>query len=81
MKHKVTYLENDGELNDDIEPEYDLEKMGIDRERTRKYRELALRNLVRLDPDVAEFFKTPEEVNEALRQVMRERRDRRSQVD
>jgi uncharacterized protein (DUF4415 family) len=81
MKHKVTYLENDGELNDDIEPEYDLEKMGIDRERTRKYRELALRNLVRLDPDVAEFFKTPEEVNEALRQVMRERRDRRSQID
>jgi uncharacterized protein (DUF4415 family) len=81
MKHKVTYLENDSELNDDIEPEYDLEKMEIDRERTRKYRELALRNLVRLDPDVAEFFKTPEEVNEALRQVMRERRDRRSQVD
>jgi uncharacterized protein (DUF4415 family) len=81
MKHKVTYLENDGELNDDIEPEYDLEKMEIDRERTRKYRELALRNLVRLDPDVAEFFKTPEEVNEALRQVMRERRDRRSQID
>ncbi len=74
MKHKVTYLENDDELTDDIEPEYDLEKMEVDIERTRKYRELALRNLVRLDPDVAEFFKTPEEVNEALREVMRERR-------
>jgi transcriptional regulator with XRE-family HTH domain len=29
------------------------------------------KNLVRLDPDVVEFYKSSEEVNEALRQVMR----------
>ncbi len=28
----------------------------------------------RLDPDLIEFFETPEEINEALREVMRERR-------
>ncbi len=72
MKHKVTYLENDDELADDIQPEYDLENMEVDWERTRKYRELALKNLVRLDPDVAEFFKTSEAINDVLRRVMRE---------
>lgn len=75
MKHKVTYRENDDELNDTIEPEYDLDELRRQaKEEGREYRGILWRrNLVRLDPDVAEFFKTPEEINEALRSVMRER--------
>jgi uncharacterized protein (DUF4415 family) len=74
MKHKVTYIENDDELNDDIEPEYDFAELHRRaREEWREYRGiLSRRNLVRLDPDIMDFFQTSEAVNEALRRVMRE---------
>jgi uncharacterized protein (DUF4415 family) len=74
MKHKVTYIENDDELNDDIEPEYDFAELHRRaREEGREYRGiLSRRNLVRLDPDIMDFFQTSEAVNEALRRVMRE---------
>ncbi|MBK9314547.1 MAG: hypothetical protein IPM55_09930 [Acidobacteria bacterium] len=43
------------------------------KEEGREYRGILLRNrIVQIDPDVAEFFKTSEAVNEALRRVMRE---------
>lgn len=68
MKHKVTLLEdNDYDLDDDIAPEYDFEKMTVVRRGFHPFM-----HVVSLDRDVAEFFKTPEAVNEALRRVMRE---------
>jgi transcriptional regulator with XRE-family HTH domain len=45
------------------------------RQRVEESREsLWRKNLVRLDPDVAEYFKTSEEANEVLRQAMRKGR-------
>lgn len=32
-------------------------------------------NTVRVEPDILEFFKTPEAINEALREVMNERKN------
>jgi hypothetical protein len=56
---------------DDVELEYDLPAI---RERARReereYRGGLSGHLVRLAPDVAEFFKSAEAVNEALRRVM-----------
>lgn len=61
---------------DDVEFEYDLQAI---RERARKegreYRGALAGHPVRLTPDVAEFFKTPDAVNEVLRRVMRETQD------
>jgi hypothetical protein len=73
MEHKVTILEGDCDLTDDIGPEYDLANMKLDIERTEKYRALARARMIRLDPDIVAFFKTPEAINEALRRVMQER--------
>ena len=76
MNHKVTLLEDDDyDLNDDLPAELDLESLKPDVERTRRFRALAAARQLRLDPDVLEFFKTPEAINEALRRVMREMRD------
>lgn len=68
MKHKVTYLEDDDyDLNDDIAPEYDLEKMTVVRRGFHPFM-----HVVPIDPEVVKFFKTPEAINEVLRRVMRE---------
>jgi hypothetical protein len=78
MTHKVTLLEGDDyDLDDEAEPEYDLTRMKRAAEQERKYRALASSHLVRLAPDVAEFFTSAEAVNEALRRVMREARGER----
>lgn len=74
MKHKVTLLEdNDYDLNDDTPEEIDFSKVKLIRRGLPPSHPLA--GAVRLDPDILEFFKTPEAVNEALRRVMQEMQD------
>jgi hypothetical protein len=74
MKHTIRLLEDDDyDLNDDIAPEYDFAELHRRaKEEGREYRGILRNRFVQLDPDVAEFFKTSEAVNEALRRVMRE---------
>jgi hypothetical protein len=77
MKTEIKILEDDGyDLNDDIAPEYDLDELRRRaKEEGREYRGIFWqRNLVRIDPEIIEYFQTPEAINEALRQVMLERK-------
>jgi hypothetical protein len=61
---------------DGVEPEYDLAAIREQARREgREYRGILSGQLVRLTPDVAEFFKTAKAVNEALRRVMQEMGD------
>lgn len=58
-------------LEDDLRDEYDLSQLARRGERGRcaeRYREG--RNIVLLDPDVAEVFQTDEAVNRALRTLI-----------
>jgi hypothetical protein len=71
MPDKVTILEGECDLTDDIAPEYDLANMQVDVERTKRFRAYARSRVIEIDPDIIEFFKTPEAVNEALRALMR----------
>lgn len=74
MNHKVTLLEDDAyDLNDDLPDELDFSTLKPDVERTRRFRAQAVARQL-LDADVLEFFKTPDAINAALRQVMNERR-------
>jgi hypothetical protein len=61
------------DLGDDLEPEYDIPAL-FERARAegREYRGMLSGRLVRLAPDVSEFFPSSEAVNETLRRVMRE---------
>lgn len=59
------------DLNDDIAPEFDLASMKRATEQEHKYRSQASGRLVRIAPDVAAVFDTPEAVNEALRALIR----------
>ncbi len=43
MKHKINYVENDAELNEEIEPEYDFSADKIDWVQTWRMRALAAR--------------------------------------
>jgi hypothetical protein len=65
--------ENDeAELEDDLLPEYDLAtllKKGVRGKYVESYRQGT--NVVLLAPDVADYFRTEEAVNEALRLVIR----------
>jgi hypothetical protein len=75
MQDKITILEGDCDLSDDIAPEYDLANMERAHDQERRFRAHAAARLIRLAPDVAEVFSTSEAVNEALRaliQVMRQ---------
>jgi uncharacterized protein (DUF4415 family) len=73
MKDKVIILDDDNyDLDDDVAPEYDLENMEIDWAQTNKMRQLARAVAIELDPELVDFFKTSEAINEALRRVMRE---------
>lgn len=75
MKHSVTLLEDDDyDLDDDIAPEYDLSKLPRAIEQEQRFRAQARANLIRLAPDVAEVFPTAEAVNEALRQLIQEKK-------
>jgi hypothetical protein len=59
------------EMNDELRPEYDLSKLtgGVRGKYVRKYR--GGTNLIVLAPDVAEFFKDDDSVNEALRALIK----------
>ena len=75
MKDKIRNLDdNEDDLNDDIAPEYDLKELRRRaKEEGREYRGIfSRRELVRIDPEILEYFQTPEAINEALRRVMRE---------
>lgn len=74
MNHKVTLLDDDDfDLNDELPEELDFTAITPDMERTRRFRIQAVARQL-LDADVLEFFKTPEAINAALRQVMSEQR-------
>ena len=61
------------ELDDEMRPEYDLAKLKgrVRGKYTESYKQGT--NVVLLEPDVAAFFHTPEEVNEALRKLIPEK--------
>ena len=64
---------NTEDLNDELEPEYDLTKMKV-----RKVgigRKFLQENEIKLDVDVARFFPNSESVNEALRFLIRISKD------
>ena len=54
----------------ELRPEYDFSK-GVRGKYAARYREGS--NVVVLDPDVAATFKTPQAVNDALREILRSR--------
>ena len=76
MKHSIHLLEDDNyDLDDDIAPEYDFAEL---QERAqsegREYRGQLRGRVIRLAPDVSDAFQSADEVNEALRQVLREKK-------
>jgi len=56
---------------DELRPEYNFDEMsgGVQGKYAEAYRQGT--NLARLDPDVAQAFKTDKSVNEALRAILR----------
>jgi hypothetical protein len=77
MKYTIEILDDEESYDPtDVEPEYDLAAIREQARREgREYRGILSGHLVRLAPDVAEFFKTAKAVNEALRRVMQEMGD------
>jgi len=72
MDHKITLLEDDDyDLDDNGPDEIDFSKARVVRRGLPSSHPMA--NTVRVEPDILEFFKTPETINEALREVMNER--------
>jgi hypothetical protein len=76
MKHSIHLLEDDNcDLDDDVAPEYDFAEL---QERARiegrEYRGQLRGRVIRLAPDVSDAFKSADEVNEALRQILREKK-------
>ena len=61
-----------GELNDELRPEYDLRELlkgGVRGKYVERYRSDT--NLVLLEPDIAKAFPSDQAVNEALRLVLK----------
>ncbi len=77
MKYTIEILDDEESYDPtDVEPEYDLAAIREQARREgREYRGILSGHLVRLSPEVAEFFKTAKAVNEALRRVMQEMGD------
>ena len=75
MQKEIRILEETEpvDLNNDLEPEYDIAAL-LERARAegREYRGMLSGRVVRLAPDVSEFFPSAEAVNVALRRVMHE---------
>ena len=66
MNHQTILLEDDNyDLNDELPAELDFERLRFVRRGPNPDSLTVI-----LPPDVAEFFKTPEAVNDALRRVM-----------
>ncbi len=75
MKRDIHILDENEpvDLDDELEPEYDIGALiNSARSEGREYRGLLSGRLVRLAPDVSEFFTTSEAVNDALRRIMSE---------
>jgi hypothetical protein len=71
MKEMPTKKNAEPELEDDLQPEYDLRSLlkgGVQGKYVERYKSGT--NLVLLAPDVAEVFPSTESVNEALRLVI-----------
>jgi hypothetical protein len=67
MRGKRTNLETD---SDNLRPEYDFDfSQAVRGKYYRQYRQSS--NIVALDPDVAEVFHNSEEVNKALRALLK----------
>lgn len=65
-------MKNKSELNDELQPEYDLKsllKNGVRGKYAKRYRKGT--NLVLLEPEVAKAFPNEKSVNDALRLVMK----------
>lgn len=60
---------DNSQIEDDLRPEYNLKKLRV--RRLGSERKSFTRQIVRLDPDVAEIFPNADSVNEALRFLMR----------
>jgi hypothetical protein len=77
MKYTIEILDDEESYDPtDVEREYDLPAIREQARREgREYRGILSGHLVKLAPDVAEFFKTAKAVNEALRRVMQEMQD------
>lgn len=72
MSGKITILDDDSDLDDDIPAEIDFSKATYDKERTEQMRARARERagLVRLDADVAAFFRSEAAINAVLRRAM-----------
>lgn len=76
MKDSIHLLEDDNyDLEDDVALEYDFAEL---QERAqiegREYRGQLRGRVIRLAPDVSDAFQSADEVNEALRQILREKK-------
>jgi hypothetical protein len=60
---------NTENLNDDLEPEYDLSKLNV--RKIGEGRKMLQENAISLDVDVAKVFPDSESVNQALRFLIR----------
>ena len=69
-------MKNDTEMNDELQPEYDLKRLRI--RRLGPGRKSFGGSVVRLEPDVAQVFPDAESVNEALRFLIRVTKDNSS---
>lgn len=65
----ILLTDDDYDLNDDVEPETDFNRWQV----VRRGKKAEPRTVI-LEPDVAEAFTTSDAVNEALRQLMQEKK-------
>ncbi len=74
MKKEIRLLEDDDyDLDDELPAELDIDAIRKETKRQgREYRGRFSGTGVRVEPELIEFFKTPEAINEALRMVMAE---------
>lgn len=72
MKEEVRLLEDDDyDLNDELPAELDIDLIRAEAKRLgREYRGRFSGAAVRVEPEIIQFFKTPEAINKALRQIM-----------
>lgn len=76
MKKEIRILDDDDyDLNDELPAELDIDAIRAEAKRQgREYRGQFSGVGIRVEPEIVAFFKTPEAINAALRQVMSEQR-------
>lgn len=74
MKEEIRLLEDDDyDLNDELPAELDIDAVRAEAKRLgREYQGRFSGVGVRVEPEIIQFFKTPEAINQALRRVMAE---------